>query len=238
MKDHNTPPSRFTTQKKCLSSRVWESIRGSIVLPALPTSPRKQQWRNRWSSPPPLLLVPSAVPQRPPILRCHLHPALGSPDPARGSQQVQSLCPSFCLTAPVSPSFSCRTLLGPQASPAASSHTAFPQIPISLEWRERRPAPNFPAQVLEALRLATEGHPSSSSSPLPRPPLRPREFEPKSPHWGRLPFSGFQDRLLTPGAHGSLPPTAPAKRHLGVLFYKWDRGTSGNSIGRGPRAVS
>ena len=114
-------PWRTTTlpiqlqRRKCLSSRAWESIQGSIVLPVLPTGPRKWQGRNRWSSPS-LLLVPSAVPQRPPILRWHLHPKQGSLDPPQGSQQLQTLEHSFCLTAPVSPSFSSRTLSGPQAS--------------------------------------------------------------------------------------------------------------------------
>lgn len=72
------------------------------------------------------------------------------------------------------------------------------------------------------------------SSPRLHPPLRPWESELQSPRWGLLRSSGFHNPPLTPGAHRSLTPTAPAKRHRGVLLYKWDRRTSVNSFGRGP----
>lgn len=161
-----------------------------------------------------------------------------SPPPdLRAPSKCKLWGPSFCLTAPVSPSFSCRTLSGSQASTAIFLPHLCPQTTHFPVLKGETSSPKCPSAGGGGTAANHGGVLCSSSSPFPHPPLLLGEIGAHQPPLETPPLLWFP--RPSPNSRGSQEPqpTAGARGGRASSSTSGTAGRSANSIGRGAPAA-
>lgn len=132
-----------------------------------------------------------------------------SPPPdLRAPSKCKLWGPSFCLTAPVSPSFSCRTLSGSQASTAIFLPHLCPQTTHFPVLKGETSSPKCPSAGGGGTAANHGGVLCSSSSPFPHPPLLLGEIGAHQPPLETPPLLWFP--RPSPNSRGSQEPQPTA----------------------------